>query len=79
MDKNAYILFYKKTARDLTKSEFFNPVGMKENPSTITEQQVPENQILAGSRVYMNDKQFDDAVTIRRAPTTHPISPSPAH
>ena len=75
-DKNAYVLFYKKTNISLTQSEMFAPVKMSENQSTMKYQevdpkvQVPEGEAIVCSRVFMDDQQFTRALRIERAPTT---------
>lgn len=65
-DKNAYILFYKKTNVQLSAStRYAAPVAMNEND----DKQVGEGQVIAASRAYMDPDQFAKATQIERAPT----------
>lgn len=76
VDKNAYILFYKKTNITMTQSEMFAPVKMTENPSVIFTQdieaqvQVPEGEAIVCSRDFMDEQQFSRGLRVERAPTT---------
>lgn len=74
-DKNAYILFYKKTNISLTQSEMFAPVKMNEAPGSSTQdldptEQVPEGEAIVCSRVFMDEHQFTRGLRVERAPTT---------
>ena len=75
-DKNAYILFYKKTNVSMTQSEMFAPVKMSENESALHVQdidpkiQVAEGEAIVCSRVFMDENQFNRALRVERAPTT---------
>lgn len=77
-DKNAYILFYKKTNITLTQSEMFAPVKMNENSSLVfnaegpgPKEQVAEGEAIVCSRVFMDENQFSRGLRIERAPTTY--------
>ena len=68
-DKNAYILFYRKTNKILSASQrYAPPVTM--NEANEGNQQDDEQDILAASRVNMDQDQFNRATQIERAPTT---------
>ncbi len=76
LDKNAYILFYRKTNISLTQSEMFAPVRMSESaPGTEAQEldptvQVPEGEAIVCSRVFMDEHQFSRGLRVERAPTT---------
>jgi len=74
-DKNAYILFYRKTNQQLTQSETFAPVKLAENKSNVAyeldkqQTQVGEGEPIVCSRVTMDNEQFSRSLKVQRAPT----------
>lgn len=70
-DRNAYILFYRKTDRPVdSKDRLFMLPPKDSHVFDEEDSQVPEGQVLVASREVMNDLQYQKATEIMRAPTT---------
>lgn len=74
-EKNAYILFYRKSSSPVSKSQIFSPAQLGEvNPSMIVGNdnfQKDETQNIAASKLSMSDVQFNKALQIERAKTIY--------
>jgi len=71
IDKNAYILFYRKTDKPVNSKDRQYMLPLKDSHVLDEDDsQVPEGQVLVASKELMNDLQYQKATEIMRAPTT---------